>query len=220
MNLYTWRTDSKGVIWTIRDGEREQALTLGLAGAQQMDQVISRWEPLALKHSLRTLVPVAWILSMIWRESNGNPTARHKENPADPRTDGLGLMQLTIKYFAGNHSDAQLVDPDLNIQIGSDYCASLSKRYGGDFAKVSASFNAGSVRPSTLNPFGMVSTGNHIEAEVSASNYYLTHRLAPAFVGGPTVVTFTEHDYAEAEAVMAIHQWDTDYGARQLDDSA
>lgn len=192
MKRYTWRADERGIIYVKAPLELEHAPTLGMQEARTMDAVIGRWEPLAAKHAARTGVPVSWILATIWRESEGNPMAVNPEDRSTPADDGLGLMQLTFKFFNGGHSRTEMMDPELNVRIGTDYLASQSKRYGGDGPKVFASYNHGSVSPSDLNPYGMVSTGNHIDSEVGSNNYYLMRSLLPESVGATRVVTDEE----------------------------
>src|SRR5882672_5134896 len=114
MKRYTWRTDERGIVRVTAPGELEHAPSLGMADARVMDGVIGRWEPLAAKHAARVGCPKGWILAMIWRESGGNPMAVNPEDRSTPADDGLGLMQLTFKYFHGNHSRTELMDPDLN----------------------------------------------------------------------------------------------------------
>lgn len=219
MQKYTWRTDPYGLIWVTTGAEPEHVLLLGMKDAAVMDSVIARWEPLAIANEKRASVPRGWILSMIWRESGGNPTARNVENLTVPDDDGVGLCQLTIRYFAGGRSVAQLMEPATNVAIASDHIAQLSKKYAGDFPKVSAAYNAGSVRPSDHNPFGMVSTGNHIEAEVAALNSYITRKLPPE-VFQPWRVPSTEEVLAEVAKTSADMLREEDFGARTLDDGS
>lgn len=215
MNKYTWRTDDNGLVWVTTGAEPAHVLLPGLNDAVVMDRVIARWEVLALKHAAIAKIPPGWILSMIWRESAGNPQARNRENPAIADDDGVGLLQLTIRYFAHGLSDAQLMDPETNVSRGAAHIADLRHRFG-DFPRVSAAFNAGSPRPSDKNPFGMVSTGNHIEAEVSALNYYVTRKLPPE-VFQPWRVPSTDEVLAEVAATTDAMLREMDLGGRQRD---
>jgi hypothetical protein len=215
MSIYTWRTDERGIVWVTRPGEPEHTLTLGLQMAALMDRVITRWEQLAETHAIRVGIPRGWILAMIWRESGGNPNARNPEGTADPSNDGIGLLQLTSSGFKIGHTDSELMNPDLNLRIGTDYIASLARRYQHDFPRVSAAFNAGSVRPSDANPFGMYTTGNHIEAEIAALDYYLTRTLPPEVVA-PVRMVPDEEILAQGAALLAELTRTEDFGARDL----
>lgn len=81
------------------------------------------------------------LLSLIRQESVFNPQAR---SPVGAR----GLMQLmpkTAKRFR-RVGDKQLVNPTINIDIGTKYFKNLMKRYDGNLVYVLAAYNAGESR--------------------------------------------------------------------------
>lgn len=81
------------------------------------------------------------VLSLIRQESVFNPQAR---SPVGAR----GLMQLmpkTAKRFR-RVGDKQLVNPSINIDIGTKYFKNLMKRYDGNLVYVLAAYNAGESR--------------------------------------------------------------------------
>jgi len=92
-------------------------------------------------------IDTSWILAIARQESGFKPDAR---SPAG----ALGLMQLmprTAKATARQaklryQGSQQLVDPELNIKLGSHYLASLSRRYAGHRVLASAAYNAGPTR--------------------------------------------------------------------------
>lgn len=82
------------------------------------------------------------LLSLIRQESVFNPFAR---SPVGAR----GLMQLmpkTAQRFRRSVGDNQLVNPAINIDIGTKYFTNLMKRYDGNLVYVLAAYNAGESR--------------------------------------------------------------------------
>lgn len=135
-----------------------------------MDRTVKLWEPLAQEISAAYGVPDGWLLAMIHRESKGNPMAFRRE--ANGWT-GIGLLQITHPSLKGNRSDGELYAPRVNLAIGARYAATLIAKYGAKAPEVFAAYNAGSVRESNQNPWGMVQTTGHVSEEVAALNYYL-----------------------------------------------
>jgi soluble lytic murein transglycosylase-like protein len=152
------------------------------------DVVQSKWgakcDAAADKYSL----PHGWLDSMVYRESGGNEHAYRIERDrmgqpivsAGRALTGIGLMQITSPQLKGRHTDLELFDPDLNLDLGARYLAWLAPKYDWDFPRIAAAFNAGSVRPSRDNRWGMVQTKGHVDSEVAALNYYLSKRLNEA----------------------------------------
>jgi hypothetical protein len=134
-----------------------------------------------------------WLIAMAYQESGFNERAVNPEVKVGPEDDGVGLFQITHPSlkgrklvngrWEGGYTDEQLKDPQLNTTIAARYILDLTKRYGNNFPKISAAFNAGSVRPSDKNPWGMHCTGNHITYEVAALNYTILRGVeeAPLF---------------------------------------
>jgi len=89
-------------------------------------------------------VPEAWILSVILQESVFAPSVA---SPAG----ALGLMQImpaTGARMAGKigiqgFQTRMLLEPAVNIRIGTAYLAELLDRYGEDWHKILANYNAG-----------------------------------------------------------------------------
>jgi hypothetical protein len=175
--MYTWRTRDDGVI-AVRESPDgpETVLTLSGPNAEQLERVEAQWGDLCRRLGARHALPDGWLQAMIWRESGGHPKARNPESQPGTDDDGVGLMQITAAALKAGHTDAELEDPYTNVEIGAAFVAALAKRYGWDFPRVSAAYNAGSVRkplPGFENPWAMHCTAGHITAEVSALNYYL-----------------------------------------------
>ncbi len=93
----------------------------------------------ALKND--TLDPLI-VLSLIRQESVFNPLAR---SPVGAR----GLMQLmptTARRLKRSVRDTHLVNPALNIELGTKYFKGLVKRYDGNLVYVLGAYNAGESR--------------------------------------------------------------------------
>jgi soluble lytic murein transglycosylase len=91
-----------------------------------------------LKKSLDPLI----VLSLIRQESVFNPIA---QSPVGAR----GLMQLmpaTARRMRRGVRDRNLVQPKLNLELGTQYFKGLHKRYEGNLVFVLAAYNAGEGR--------------------------------------------------------------------------
>lgn len=101
---------------------------------------------------------------------------RHKVQVGTVEIEG---KTVPLWRWEGGYSDEELYDPALNIELGARYASELAGRpdVKGDLPKIFAAFNAGSIRDTSTNPFGMVSTGNHIEFEVRAFNTWVYLQL-------------------------------------------
>ncbi len=90
------------------------------------------------KDTLDPIIP----LSLIRQESVFNPLAR---SPVGAR----GLMQLmpaTARRLRRSVRDKHLVNPGINIELGTKYFKGLMKRYDGNLVYVLAAYNAGEGR--------------------------------------------------------------------------
>jgi soluble lytic murein transglycosylase-like protein len=161
-----------------------------------MDRVEAQWGDLCREIGSRHQLPDGWLQAMIWRESGGNARAfrQEKDRFGVPIRDafgrlltGVGLMQITSPAIKKNRTDAELFNPPLNVELGATYVSYLASRPDvrgtdgkPDFARISAAFNAGSVRDSGQNRWGMVQTSGHVDAEVAAFNYWLSRRMSDA----------------------------------------
>jgi soluble lytic murein transglycosylase len=82
------------------------------------------------------------VLALIRQESVFNPEARS-------RVGARGLMQLmpgTAKRFRKYVVDQQLINPLINVEIGTQYFNTLMKRYDGNLVYVLSAYNAGEAR--------------------------------------------------------------------------
>jgi hypothetical protein len=168
---YRWRTDTNGVIHVTGDDGEERIPVLSGDWVNSYNHVDARWRPLVTQVAERWGLMPEWLLAMAWRESGGEPDSHSADG-------GVGLMQITNPALKGGRTDAQLCDPETSLEIAARFIArDLIPRYGRDFPRVAAAYNAGSVRPSSMNAWGMVCTGSHIDSEVCALNYAIIERM-------------------------------------------
>lgn len=160
----TWITLSTGVI--VPPGAATYSTLTGKAAAK-CESGIARWGDPFRAWGLG----VDWkrLIAMAYQESGFNPNIMSGFHDG-----GVGLFQITNKALKGGHTDEQLKDPQLNTTIAANYILDLQRRYGADAAswpKISAAFNAGSVRPDSTNRWNMHCTAGHIDSEVACLNY-------------------------------------------------
>jgi hypothetical protein len=190
----------------------ERAPVLDAIGTVKVSEIESKWGGICRTMGGIWNVPDGWLQAMIYRESGGDPEARHAEGGG---WIGVGLLQITHPSLKGARRtivdgkvlwvkprpDTEIASPATNIYIGAKYIHELISRYGRDFPAVSAAFNHGSVDPSHLNPWGMVATGNHITEEVAALNTWLKlEREALKLITARTLIDLTDLARREDEA--------------------
>ncbi len=170
-----WRKredDGMIVVWDLGPPPGAETVPMASPAVRAVvDHVEAKWGVKCDKYEDKYGIPRGFLRPHIARESGGNERVVSFDH-------GVGLMQITNPGLKGKHSDEELKDPDLNLDIGAKYIAYLGGKYGWDFPRVSAAFNAGSVRDSSRNRWGMVMTTDHVDWEVSAYNYWLSKRLS------------------------------------------
>lgn len=168
-----YRTLDDGMTQTWNEATKEWTTPmLSDALAKVFDTKVLRWAPLALDNAARTGVPAYVTLAMIHRESRGNPDVVSFDH-------GLGLMQITSNSLKQGLSDAEVLIPENNVRLGTDFLKNLMVGVGADVPKLASMFNAGSTFdankhpapwPSTVSPWGFRETKGHITEEVAAAN--------------------------------------------------
>lgn len=176
--MYRWRTEPNGlVVVALEDGSEKTPTLVSEKSIAIVRNIQAKHGVVTQKIATKWGLMVEWLRSMEFQESGGNPRARNPERKPGPEDDGVGLLQITNPSLKNGYTDEQLCDPETNLNIGARYIVrSLVARYGWDFPKISASFNAGSVHPPLKgyeNEWGMHCTPGHIDAEVSALNWQL-----------------------------------------------
>lgn len=81
----------------------------------------------------------ALLISLMRQESSFNPET---QSPVGAK----GLMQImsrTAKELKSNIKDAELLDPNVNVRLGSKYFGALLREFRGDPHKALAAYNAG-----------------------------------------------------------------------------
>lgn len=148
------------------------------AAAKRMADIERDWGALCREKGRPLGIPDGWLQAMIYRESGGNRKAFRQEPNG---WTGIGLLQITHPSLKRGKPDSEVFIPAVNIEIGAAYVASKIAAYGKDFPKVAAAFNAGSVRESQKDPWGMVQTSGHVMAEVRALNSWIAMQYAKKF---------------------------------------
>ena len=128
-------------------GWHEQSIRSAIS-ARKWDDLLLRF-PLAYSNQVRdsahsNRIEPSWVFAITRQESAFAPDARS-------HAGAMGLMQLmprTAKETARKarvryRGSQQLVDPQLNLKLGSHYLGSLNRRYEGHRVLASAAYNAG-----------------------------------------------------------------------------
>lgn len=173
-----WETDPDGLVIVEREDGSKFVPTLQGEQAADFDAGCDRWGGLAERAATRWGLRPVWLLAMWWQESRFNPRAIRREPNG---WTGVGLGQPTHPSVKGNLTDAQLMDPEVNAEVTARHVATLVKRYGDDFPRVSAAYNAGSARHDTRTPpneYDLYCYGNHVQAETCAANRAILRRRA------------------------------------------
>lgn len=176
--MYKWRTELSGIVVVTRGDGTDFIPTLTGAQAQSMDDVWQEWGPLVTDVGTSFLVQPEWVAAMVWQESKGNRRALRQEPNG---WTGVGLLQITHPALKGKLLDVELMEPRVNLCVGVAYMRRLMMLIPEcDFPMLAAAFNAGSVRKTDANEWGMVCTRGHIDGEVAALNYLLMSQQAAA----------------------------------------
>lgn len=179
----------------------EYAPTLLEPERKRMADIERDWGSLCREKGQPLGIPDGWLQAMIYRESGGNKKAFRREPNG---WTGIGLLQITSPALKKGKSDDQVFIPAVNIELGAAYVAYQISRYGKDFPKVAAAFNAGSVRETNANPWGMVHTTGHVMAEVRALNSWTAMKFAAGFKPEPSpLFDLTEMAREEDERARA-----------------
>lgn len=87
-------------------------------------------------------VPVELVAAIIQAESSFNPDAMG-DRDAQGVPHSFGLMQLHDKGAGSGFSPQQLLDPNLNVEIGTRYLGECLRAFGGDLHLAISAYNGG-----------------------------------------------------------------------------
>ena len=198
-SLYAWHNYKKGAIYwrlTTKGVEvKGQGILLNAKFTTQAKKIWETFRNPILAASEKHHVPVPAIIATISTESSGNPQAYRyepafytryiqgkaewKSNPyyASPKriSASYGLVQImyTTAYSVGFRGKPEdLYDPQQNLDAGCAYIASAYqiKQHGWDPPKIACAYNAGSVRPTTANAWGMYCHLGHLDRWIPGYN--------------------------------------------------
>lgn len=198
MSLYTWTTDSDGAVHITGGDFHGEAPMLPADVQPSFESHVMRWTELAKKWGDHFRVPVHWILGMIYAESTGNPQAHSGDG-------GWGLMQLTSAQARDNLPGPQVLDPDINIKLGTRLIAQYCRTpKSPDYPRVLSRYNAGgaadgSPHAAPGDPWGLRETKGHILRAVRAANtalMFLAQRASDAGVAPGGVAGFVAFIFA------------------------
>lgn len=184
-----WRVTEKGV------EIKGQGLVMEPTFTVQAEKIWKTFRNPILAASKKYGVPAPVIIATISTESSGESTAYRyepafykryiqdktawKDNPYydDPKriSASYGLMQIMYPtaYTVGFRGEPEdLYDPQQNIEAGAAYIASKAqvKQHGWDPPKIACAYNAGSVRPTMTNAWGMFFHPGHLDRWIPSYN--------------------------------------------------
>ena len=110
--------------------------------AKPMPAGVAQWSGLIAAAAEKYGLPPNYLAAFVAQESGGKPDVISFDS-------GYGLMQITSAGLKGGRSDAELLDPETNLDIGAGFLAKLLNTYGGDPIKAAFAYNAGSPRCDT-----------------------------------------------------------------------
>lgn len=197
--LGIWHNYAKGEIWwrvTEKGVEiKNTGVVRSLKYSERAKEIWGKFQDPILTASQKYHVPVPVIIATISTESSGNPNAyryeplfykryiknqkQWKNSPyyRSPRriSASYGLMQImyTTAYrvgFRGQPDD--LYDPAINIDAGAAYIASAYqvKHHKWDPPKIACAYNAGNVRATAKNDWGMFHHPGHLDRWIPSYN--------------------------------------------------
>ncbi len=116
------------------------------------------WQPQFIQHTQGKAIPISYAMAIARQESAWNPKARSPVGAS-------GLMQImpatashTVKMYSipGYVNSSQLLDPQTNIQIGTQYLEYVYQQFDRNRIFASAAYNAG---PGRVRTWQRVSNG-------------------------------------------------------------
>jgi soluble lytic murein transglycosylase-like protein len=133
--ILLWLVIAFGVaffVWYVR---REKARAFVFPSTGDYDGFV-------IDSAVRWDVPAVWVFAVIRTESKGNPNAVNHSDPSG----AWGLMQvlyITATALGYSGQPEGLLDPETNINYGTQTLGQLRKQYGDDFQRVYSAYNSG-----------------------------------------------------------------------------
>ena len=184
-----WRVTEKGI------EVKGKGLVESSKYTKRAGEIWQKYQDAIITASEKYCVPIPVIIATISTESSGDAKAyRHeaafyrryikdksqwKNNPYynSPRriSSSYGLMQImyTTAYSVGFRGEPEdLYDPAVNVDAGSAYIASdlQIKQHAWDPPKIACAYNAGSIRPTAKNLWGMYYHPGHLDRWIPSYN--------------------------------------------------
>jgi soluble lytic murein transglycosylase len=164
-----------------------------------------------IAHARRANIPVQWSLAIARQESAFMPDARSTSGALGvmqlmPGTAALVANKLGVKY----QNNTSLTQPDLNIQLGTNYLGQMLRRFQNNRILASAAYNAGPGRVDRwLNPdlpfdvwievIPFRETRNYVQNVLMFSNIYARRMNEPQ-----PLIFAHERDYFSPQQITLI----------------
>jgi len=185
-----------------------QATIIGKLWNSLQERFPLAYQPQFNRYSQGKAIPVSYAMAIARQESAWNPKARSPVGAS-------GLMQLmpataqhTVKVYSlpGYSNSSQLLDPETNIQIGTQYLESVYQQFGQNRIFSSVAYNAGPsrVRSWLSNSAGRLDSVAFIETiPFSETRGYVKNVLA--------YDAYYRHFMAKPDKILSDSEWQRHY---------
>lgn len=153
-------------------------------------------------------IPVSYAMAIARQESAWNPKARSPVGASGLMQVMPATAQHTVKVFKlpGYSNSSQLLDPETNIQIGTQYLESVYQQFGENRIFSSAAYNAGPGRVKTWlgNSAGRLDAVAFIETiPFSETRGYVKNVLA--------YDAYYRHFMKKSDKILSDREWERRY---------
>ncbi|MGE9551033.1 murein transglycosylase [Erwinia amylovora] len=160
------------------------------------------------RYSQGKAIPVSYAMAIARQESAWNPKARSPVGASGLMQVMPATAQHTVKVYSlpGYSNSSQLLDPETNIQIGTQYLESVYQQFGQNRIFSSAAYNAGPSRVRTWlgNSAGRLDSVAFIETiPFSETRGYVKNVLA--------YDAYYRHFMNKPDKILADSEWQRRY---------
>jgi soluble lytic murein transglycosylase-like protein len=208
--IYTWRDAAGNLVMSNKpkDGSARSYAVAATNGTIRTTRPLvtsraARFADLIEEHAERQSLSPALVRAVIQAESGFNPRARSVKG-------AMGLMQL-MPETAAEYGVENAYDPEENIRAGTEYLASLIRRYDDNEELALAAYNAG---PGAVEKYGRTippyrETRSYVARILSRAAASPARTAAAVFktvevVDGHEVVRYSSKRSADAEPLHRL----------------
>ena len=117
------------------------------------------------------------ILAHIFNESSFDPKVKRWEYGSEYSFGAMQLLRKTAESLAGKKlTDSELLDPQINIDLGTKYVKQNLDRYNGNYTDAMAAYNAGTARKNEkgqyVNSKGVPNVQKYVDRITTALSMY------------------------------------------------